>query len=484
MEIKIMENTRYKILLIEDDELDQMAFKRFVENNAIPYDCSVSGSVSQAKQALSSEQFDIIITDHSLGDGTAFDILESAKNTPVIVVTGAGDEETAIKAWKAGAYDYLVKDIHQNYLKAIPITVENAVRHDKVEKELQLLSGAVMSTDDSIYITDMQGKIIYVNKAFCKTYGYTEEEIVGQNGNLLWIGRNQSQNTRSVFQSKSSGSGWEVGFYHRRKDNSVFPVSLSRSNIKDAKGRDVAIVGVARDITERIIIEDELRNQSKKLKKKMQLKNDLNILVTETLQKLLEEGNVETAKRVASDYFDISQIDSDRIDLKRQMFNITSLTSQAIEAFMPFANDKNVELKYDVPNHEIIVNADYDRMAQVLINLLSRAIKFSPANGRVCLRIKDTEEELRVEIQDEGPLLERNEIQRIINRPDLIKELFNDGKEDLILGMRIAKEFIGMHGGQIWAESSEDKQNIFCFTIPKSGAKEESNMQVSSADAI
>ena len=175
---------------------------------------------------------------------------------------------------------------------------------------------------------------------------------------------------------------------------------------------------------------------------------------------------------------------SDRIDLKRQMFNITSLTSQAIEAFMPFANDKNVELKYDVPNHEIIVNADYDRMAQVLINLLSRAIKFSPANGRVCLRIKDTEEELRVEIQDEGPLLERNEIQRIINRPDLIKELFNDGKEDLILGMRIAKEFIGMHGGQIWAESSEDKQNIFCFTIPKSGAKEESNMQVSSADAI
>ena len=187
---------RYEILLIEDDQLDQMAFKRFVESNDIPYDCTVSGSVSQAKQVLNSEQFDIIITDHSLGDGTALDILESAKNTPVIVVTGAGDEETAIKAWKAGAYDYLVKDINQNYLKAIPITVENAVRHNKVEKELQLLSGAVMSTDDSIYITDMQGKIVYVNKAFCKTYGYTEEEIVGQNGNLLWIGRNQSQKPR------------------------------------------------------------------------------------------------------------------------------------------------------------------------------------------------------------------------------------------------------------------------------------------------
>ncbi|MBN2594271.1 MAG: PAS domain S-box protein [Sedimentisphaerales bacterium] len=479
-----MENTRYKILLIEDDQLDQMAFNRFVESNDIPYDCTISSSVSQAKQTLNTGQFDIIITDHSLGDGTAFDILESAKNTPVIVVTGAGDEETAVKAWKAGAYDYLVKDINQNYLKAIPITVENTVRHNMVEKKLQLLSGAVMSTDDSIYITDMQGKIVYVNKAFCKTYGYKEEEIVGQNGNLLWIGRHQSQNTRSVFQTKTSGSGWEVGFYHRRKDNSVFPVSLSRSNIKDTKGRDVAIVGVARDITERIIIEDELRTESVKLKNKMQLQNDMTALVTETLQRLLDEGNIETAKRVVSDYSDISKIDADKVELDRQMFNFTSLASQAVEAFMPLANEKNINLKNDVPDRELIINADYDRMAQVLINLLSRAIKLSPENAQISLRIKDTDDELRVEIQDEGQLLERNEIHRIINRPDLIKEQFNTGKEDLILGLRIAKEFIEMHGGQIWAENSENKQNIFCFTVPKSDVRQESNMQMSSADAI
>jgi PAS domain S-box-containing protein len=479
-----MENTRYKILLIEDDQLDQMSFKRFVESNDIPYDCTISSSVSQAKQTLNTGQFDIIITDHSLGDGTAFDILELAKNTPVIVVTGAGDEETAVKAWKAGAYDYLVKDINQNYLKAIPITVENAVRHNMVEKKLQLLSGAVMSTDDSIYITDMQGKIVYVNKAFCKTYGYKEEEIVGQNGNLLWIGRHQSQNTRSVFQTKTSGSGWEVGFYHRRKDNSVFPVSLSRSNIKDTKGRDVAIVGVARDITERIIIEDELRTESVKLKNKMQLQNDMTALVTETLQRLLDEGNIETAKRVVSDYSDISKIDADKVELDKQMFNFTSLVSQAVEAFKPLANEKNINLKNDVPDRELIINADYDRMAQVLINLLSRAIKFSPENAQISLRIKDTDDESKVEIQDEGQLLEPNEIHRIINRPDLIKEQFNAGKEDLILGLRIAKEFIEMHGGQIWAENSEDRQNIFCFTVPKSDVRQKSNMQMSSTDAI
>lgn len=477
-----MENTRYKILLIEDDELDQMAFRRFVDNNAIPYDCTISGSVSQAKQTLNSNQFDIIITDHSLGDGTAFDVLELAKNTPVIVVTGAGDEETAVKAWKAGAYDYLVKDINQNYLKAIPITVENAIRHNMVEKKLQLLSGAVMSTDDSIYITDMQGKIIYVNKAFCKTYGYKEEEIVGQNGNILWIGKHQSQNTRSVFQTKTVGSGWEVGFYHRRKDDSVFPVSLSRSNIKDTKGRDVAIVGVARDITERILIEDELRTESVKLRKKNNVQNEVAIMVAEALQRLLDNGNVETAKRVISDYFDIKKIETDKIETNKRRFNFLSLISQAITAFLPLAAEKNIEIKNSTPPRELIINADYDKMAQVLINILSRAIKFSPENGQISVRVKDLDNELKVEIQDEGQPIERNEIHRIINRPDLIKEQFHAGREDLILGLRIAKEFIEMHGGRIWTESSDNQQNIVCFTVLKSVVNQEVNTEIASAN--
>ncbi len=264
-----MENKRYKILLIEDNQLDQMAFKRFMDDNAIPYDCAIAGSVSEARHVLNCDRFDIIIADHSLGDGTAFDILGSAKDTPIIVVTGAGDEETAVKLWKAGAYDYLIKDLDQNYLKAIPITVENAISHKMVEKKLQLLSGAVMSTDDSVYITDMQGRIIFVNKAFCHTYGYEEEEIIEKNSAVLWIGKHQTENTRSVFQTRTVGSSWEVGFYHKRKDDSLFPVSLSRSTIKDSKGNEVAIVGVARDISERIFIEDELRTENQNLKKQI-----------------------------------------------------------------------------------------------------------------------------------------------------------------------------------------------------------------------
>ena len=150
-----METTRYKILLIEDDKLDQMAFVRMVEEKGFSYDCTVAGSVSEAKDILSTRRFDIVIADYSLGDGTAFDILDLVKNTPIIFVTGAGNEEIAAEAWMAGAYDYLIKDNERNYLKTVSITIENAIKHKRTEERLRLLSHAIVSTDDSVYITDL-----------------------------------------------------------------------------------------------------------------------------------------------------------------------------------------------------------------------------------------------------------------------------------------------------------------------------------------
>ena len=468
-----MENTRYKVLLIEDNQIEQRMFQRFVENNAIPYDCVIAGSVSEARGILSSERFDIVISDHDLGDGTAFDILELAKNMPIIVVTGAGDEETAVKAWKAGAYDYLIKDVDQNYLKAIPITVENAVNHKQMEKKLQLLSGAVMSTEDSVYITDMKGTIIFVNRAFCKTYGYLEEEIVGKNSSILWIQKNQGENTRSVFQTRSLGSGWEVGFYHRRKDDSIFPVSLSRSTIKDANRNDVAIVGVARDISERILIEDELRTTSLKFKKRNQLHNDIAILTAETLQKLLADGNINRATKVVHDYLDISKINADKIELQRSQFKFSILVSQVIETLVPHATKKNIEIQNHMPDSGLLVNADYDRMAQVLNNLLHRAVKLSGANSRVDVHIKDSENELIVEIHDSGPTLGSNKIHMLINNSDWNKEQFHTGHGDIVLGLRIAKELVEMHSGRIWTEHvKKGRGNITCFAVPKVGVRQ------------
>jgi len=477
-----MEGARYKILLVEDNEIDQMAFKRFVENNALPYDCIVAGSVSEARSVLGFEQFDIVVSDYSLGDGTGLDVLALVKDTPTVMVTGAGDEEIAVKAWKSGAYDYLVKDSEQNYLKALPITVENTIRHKMAEKKLRLLSGAIMSTNDSVYITDMDDRIIFVNKAFCETYGYKEEEIIGKRSNILWIGKQQSTGTRSVFQTRTVGDMWEVGFYHKRKDDSIFPVSLSRSIIRDPKGDEVAVVGVVRDISEQLLIEDELKTVNLKLKKRNQLQSDTAVMAAETLVTLLDGGNTERAKRVISDFLEISKIDTGKMELKRSEFGFQSLIGQVIKELSPVAAEKNVEMKSLMPDRELIVGADYNRISEAIKNLITRAIKTVSAGGHINVQVTDAGNEITVQIQDDGPVINGKEIHKIFNRYDWVKEQLNSRQEDLAFGLPIARELVEMHGGRVWAKSAEGQGNNFCFTLPKLGARQEAAIATAPAD--
>jgi signal transduction histidine kinase len=132
-----MDNARYKVLLIEDDKIDQAAFKQLVKDEKLPYDCTIAGSVSEANSILGADTFDIAIIDYVLGDGTAFDIFDSIKDIPFIIATGAGDEGVAVRAMKAGASDYLIKDHERNYLKVLPVSVENVVKSKKTEEKLK-----------------------------------------------------------------------------------------------------------------------------------------------------------------------------------------------------------------------------------------------------------------------------------------------------------------------------------------------------------
>jgi len=491
-----MESTKYKILLVEDDKLDQKAFERLVKKENLPYDYTIASSVSEAKNILGREQFDVVISDYTLGDGTAFDVLGVVKNTPTIIITGNGNEEVAINAWKAGAYDYLMKDLERNYLKTLPITVDNVAQRKKTEERVELLSGAIMSTDDSVYITDMENKIIFVNKAFCETYGYLEEEVKGRDSNILWIGKLQHKGSRSVFQIVSSA--WEVGFYHKRKNGSVFPVSLSRSIIKDLAGNEVAVVGVVRDITDRIIMEDELRTANQTLQKRGLLKNELAVAVSEELKnsiakiediisdaatadpkgigpKLKEnlklaQKNIDGTKNIINDFLEASNISTNKTKLEKDEIALCSLISEVVEILLPIAAEKNIALESSLPDSELIVNADRDKISQVLINLITNSINSIPENGHINVRAEDLGNEITIEVQDDGPTIKTGEMNKIFNRFDQIRKQLRAGSEELSLALPIARELVELHGGWIWAEGRDNKGNNFCFTLPKSNA--------------
>ncbi len=128
---------KIRILLVEDDKVDQMAFERFIKQENLPYDYQIAGSVAEARKVLATEQFDAVLIDYLLGDGTAFDLIGQTGETPVLMITGSGNEAIAVEAMKAGAYDYLIKDTAGNYLTTLPVNVENALRRRRAEEELR-----------------------------------------------------------------------------------------------------------------------------------------------------------------------------------------------------------------------------------------------------------------------------------------------------------------------------------------------------------
>ncbi len=205
------------LLLVEDDLADQMSFERFVKQEQLPYDYAIAGSVAEAVDLLKKQTFEIVLADHALGDGTAFDIVDYIPMaTPIIFVTGSGNEAVAVKALKLGAADYLTKDLNGEYLHLIPITIDNVLKAKAVEAELesyrrhleQLVEErtaelrleidyrkqaeerlmqekeraqvTLKSIGDAVIVTDNTGRVEFINPAAEKLTEWRHIEAVGR----------------------------------------------------------------------------------------------------------------------------------------------------------------------------------------------------------------------------------------------------------------------------------------------------------------
>lgn len=213
-----------RILFVEDDLVDQLAFQRFVEEQGLAYEYTLAGSLAEAKSLACTRDFDVIVSDYSLGDGTAMELLQYAPDVPHILVTGVGDEEIATHALKGGAYDYLVKDIGRNYLDLLPERIQESLHSKTVERQAKLLAQAFLNRRQPVFLSDPQGTILFANKRFSQVYGYTRAEILGKNKDLL--GEICSEGTRS----------------HRRKDGSEFVVCCQHMTIGDEDDSEIAII--------------------------------------------------------------------------------------------------------------------------------------------------------------------------------------------------------------------------------------------------
>ncbi len=291
-----------RVLLVEDDKIDQMAFERFIHQQNLPYRYLIASSLHEARQTIAAEDFDIIISDYLLGDGTAFDIFALQNKCPVIVTTGSGDEEIAAKAMKSGAYDYLIKDPEGNYLKVLPVTIENTLKRKHNEDELEkyhsrleelvkersqalleevtkhkktltelresekLFRQAFDNALTGMLLVDPQGIILESNNAFTSMLGYSGSELEGKR--IFDITYPDDKEITEKFIHEAINLGKHGGVFDKRylhKEGQVVWSRVSTSLVKSSEDKPLYFVSQIQDITE----QKKLAKEKEKLEEQL-----------------------------------------------------------------------------------------------------------------------------------------------------------------------------------------------------------------------
>jgi PAS domain S-box-containing protein len=142
-------------------------------------------------------------------------------------------------------------------------TYEDITEQKRAMEALTLLSHTVKSIGESISITDLRNNILFVNEAFLKTYGYTEQEIIGKSISIVTY--DPVINDQEVLRETIKG-GWQGELMNRKKDGTVFSIFLSTSIVNDERGQPIGLVGVATDITKHKHAEEALQESNDKLR--------------------------------------------------------------------------------------------------------------------------------------------------------------------------------------------------------------------------
>jgi PAS domain S-box-containing protein len=493
-----MELRNIKLLLVEDDLIDQLAFKRLEKENTDFFSYRIAGSIKAARELLGAGQFDVIICDYFLGDGNAFDILEISGDIPVIFATGAGNEEVAVKALRAGAFDYLIKDNARNYLKVLPITIENAIRHKQAQKELRKLSLVTSKSNNAVIITDKEGRIEWVNEGFTKLSGYGLHEVIGTSGELLRRGDKTGLSPGSYFFNEMLLNKKTVSYETRNysKSGREYWVLTTLTPLLDQHENIENIVAIDSDITERKMAEEVilaakaaaeeakqaeeefLANTSHEIRTPMTgilgmvnllLQSDLNSMQEEYLNDIRISAN--KLLYIINDILDFSKIRAGQITFETVEFRLDELTGNILKILGNRIREKNLDVSLSIdPAIPAVLTGDPVRLNQVLLNLLDNAVKFTP-QGSVSLKITpesgaaEGSVRLLFTVADTG-------IGIAPDKQSQIFESFKQAGSDTTrkyggtgLGLSIAQKLIQSQGSGIYVESEPGKGTVFHFML-------------------
>ncbi|MCQ9204877.1 MAG: ATP-binding protein [Omnitrophica bacterium] len=181
------------------------------------------------------------------------------------------------------------------------------------------------------------------------------------------------------------------------------------------------------------------------------------------------QRNIERMEKLVHTIMDVRQLETGKITLKKENVNIGELLKESLDSLKAWAESKNIKLVSDIKKVPVI-DLDPERIYQVVTNLISNALKFTPSGGRVEIKLNREKTSsgnfAKIVVIDSGIGIKKDDLDRIFKKYEQVRLESPKGESGLGLGLSICKAIVELHGGKILAESEVGKGSAFIFTLP------------------
>lgn len=182
--------------------------------------------------------------------------------------------------------------------------------------------------------------------------------------------------------------------------------------------------------------------------------------------------NIDRLGRLLGSLLDLAKLEAGKTSINRSYIDLKKLISECIDFIKPSAETKGIKIKVGFSMKYSKVWADWDRIAQVINNLLNNALKFTPKGGRIGIGVKEKDDKVFIWVQDSGIGIKKEDLPKLFNKFERLSAR-KEKAEGTGLGLAICKEIVEVHRGRIWAKSRLHKGSKFNIMLPKDLRKEE-----------
>lgn len=380
---------------------------------------------------------------------------------------GYGDFTKKVSVYSADEIGQLATSFNDLTMKLHDATITRNREQKRLKSVLTHMTDGVMSTDQD-------GKIILMNKRAEELLNIESDKAVGRFlPDVLHL--SETFNLEDLYEQSESI------LLDFSNEEEAYLLEANFSVIQEENGPINGLITVLHDVTEEEKIEQdrrefvanvshELRTPLTTMKSYLEALEDGAIEDVELSRRFLGVTQNETERmiRLVNDLLQLSKIDSHDYRLTTDTIELRSFLELTLDRFEMLATDKNIIFNRKFSNKPIYVDIDQDKMTQVLDNIISNAMKYSPEGGTVRIRTLQQGENVRISIADQGMGIPRESQTKIFERFYRVDKARARSVGGTGLGLAIAKELVQAHGGHIWAQSEYGKGTTIFITLPYS----------------